>query len=148
MSDNVMIVTTSDPLAMPPEERRIAAFNLLCELRPEGWNEELLVSDTPVFFSGVEAAGSVYCPFCGTEIDDWLSRELCRLEESDPSMLTTVTPCCNRQTSLNDLDYDGEQGFGCVAIELWNPGDDLEPAELQQLEAALGVPVRVIWQRI
>jgi hypothetical protein len=143
-----MIVTTADPLAMPPEERRNAALALLGDLRPEGEEPELVVSDTPIFFSGVEAAGSVYCPFCGMELDDWFSDEQDRLEESDPSALATTTPCCNRQTSLNDLDCDGEQGFGCVAIEIWNPGDDLEPAELQQLEAALGVPVRVIWQRI
>ena len=105
---------------------------------------ELLVSDMPDFFFGAEAAGPVFCPFCGTDIDHWFYGDVGRWGEGDRRVLTTVTPCCNPPTSLNDLDFDGEQGFGCVAMKLWNPGHEFEPAELQQLEAALGV----IWRYI
>jgi hypothetical protein len=51
-------------------------------------------------------------------------------------------------TTLNELDYVWPQGFACIAITLMNPDPDLEPAERQQVELALGLPVRVIWRHI
>jgi hypothetical protein len=57
-------------------------------------------------------------------------------------------PCCGGATTLNDLDYVAPQGLACVGFELMNPGPDLEPEELRQVEDALGTPVRIIWRHI
>ena len=62
--------------------------------------------------------------------------------------LSAEMQCCGRVTTLNELDYVWPQGFACVAITLMNPDSDLEPAERQQVELALGLPVRVIWRHI
>jgi hypothetical protein len=144
-----MIVIPVDPLAKPPQERIDAAFSLLQELRPDG-EPELHVGDVPEFFYAGENAGSIFCPFCETVLEyDWWSNALNRWYESkDRRVLSIETPCCHRPTSLNDLDYDGPEGFACVGMELMNPGYDLEPDERRQVEAALGLPVRIIWRYI
>ena len=74
-------------------------------------------------------------------MDRWWNSE-------DRRSLAVETPCCGRATSLNDLDYVLPQGFACTAIELMNGGRDLEPEEREQVEAALGLPVRIIWSHI
>jgi hypothetical protein len=91
----------------------------------------------------------VFCPFCGTDIMEWWRKPIdAWWHSANRRDLSVVTPCCGRATTLNDLDYDRPQGMACVAISLMNPGFDLEPEERQQVEAALGLPVRIIWEHI
>ena len=149
MSDNWMIVIAADPLAVPPKEHAEAAFSLLKTIRPDGEDPELYLSDIPDFFDCGANFGSVFCPFCGTEIREWWGNPINKWSNSaDRRDLSVVTPCCGRATTLNDLDYNRPQGFACVAITLMNPYSDLEPEERQQVEASLGLPVRIIWRHI
>jgi hypothetical protein len=149
MSDNRMIVVPVDPLAMPPRERAQAALELLCKLRPDAQDPELHLSETPEFHHCLANFKATFCPFCGTDVTEWWDKAMHAWWNCDDRrQLSVETPCCARATSLNDLDYDSPQGFACVAIELLNPGFDLEPEELQQVEAVLGVPLRIIWAHI
>jgi hypothetical protein len=149
MSDNWMIVLAVDPLATTPSDRAQAAVDLLRQLRLEAQDPELHTSDTPQFFDCGGNFESVFCPFCGLDIGDWWSTAMDRWWNGDDSRLLWVEmPCCNRPTSLNDLDYVMPQGFACIAIELMNVGADLEPEERERVEAALGLPVRIIWRHI
>jgi hypothetical protein len=149
MSDNWMIVIPVDPVAVPPKERTKAAFDLLCALRSEAQDAELHISDTPEFFDGGSNFESVFCPFCQTDIWDWWIKAIDEWwNGTNHRALSAEMPCCGRVTTLNELDYVWPQGFACVAITLMNPDSDLEPAERQQVELALGLPVRVIWRHI
>lgn len=144
-----MIVIAADALAVPPKERAEAALNLLKTIRPEAQDPELYLSDKPNFFHCGANFGNVFCPFCGTDIMEWWQKASeSWWNSADRRDLSVVTPCCGRATTLNDLDYNRPQGFACVAITLMNPDSDLEPEERQQVEAALGLPVRIIWQHI
>jgi hypothetical protein len=148
MSDTWLIVFPTDPLATPSEERCEAAFDLICALRPEAEDPELHVSDSPEFFDCGGNFEAVFCPFCAAEVTPWWMEQMDRWWEGDHHSLAVETTCCGRTTSLNDLDYRWPQGFACVAVELMNPDADFEPSELKQIEAALGVPVRLIWRHI
>lgn len=149
MSDNFMIVLPVDPLAIPPKERTEAALKLLSELRPDAQEFELHASETPRFFHCGGNFDAVYCPFCQTDVQEWWSEAMTAWGNGkDLRVLSVTTPCCGRATSLNELDYDWPQGFACVAFELMNPSSELEPGELQQVEAALGLPVRIVWMHI
>jgi hypothetical protein len=149
MSDNWMIVIPVDPLAVPPKESAEAAFALLTTMRPEAQDAELYLSDQPDFFHCGSNFGSVFCPFCATEIREWWSKPIdAWWKSADRRELSVETPCCGRATSLNDLDYVGEQGMACVAITMMNPNSDLEPEERRKVEDALGLPVRVVWRHI
>jgi hypothetical protein len=145
-----MIVIPVDPLAKPAQERIDEAFSLLQEFRPDAQDAELHVGDVPEFFYCGSNDQNVFCPFCEAVLDhDWWSNAMNRWWKSeDRRALSVETPCCHRKTTLNDLDYDAPQGFACVAMELMNSGYDLEPEERQQIEAALGLPVRIIWRHI
>jgi hypothetical protein len=146
MSDVWLVVLTIDPLAMPTDERREAAFELLCSLRPEAQFPELHVCETPRYFDCGENFENVFCPFCAAEIEEWWQEQMSRWWEGDRRDLAVTTPCCRRATGLNDLDYVWPQGFACVAIELMRPSADLEPSEREQIEAVLGVPIRTFWK--
>jgi hypothetical protein len=149
MSDNWMIVIPVDPLAVPPKERAEAAFALLTTTRPEAQDPELYLSDVPEFFHCGANFSDVFCPFCGMDILEWWSKPIdAWWSGTNRRVLAVETPCCGRATTLNDLDYNWPQGMACVAVSLMNPGRDLEPEEIQRVEATLGLPVRIIWRHI
>ena len=149
MSDDWMIVLPADPLAIATKARAETALVLLKKLRPKAQDPELHLSETPHFFDCGGNFENVFCPFCAADItarwsdamDKWWNSE-------DRRSLAVKTPCCGRTTSLNDLDYVLPQGFACTAIKLMNGGPDLEPEEREQVEAALGLSVRIIWSHI
>lgn len=144
-----MIVIAADPLATPSAERADAALAVLTALRPEAENPEIHLSDTPEFFDCGENFESVFCPFCRTDIQEWWGDAIGRWFESDDrTALSVEMPCCGGTTTLNDLDYVWPQGLACAGFELINPGADLEPEELRQVEDALGMQVRIIWRHV
>ncbi len=144
-----MIIIPIDPLAVPPKERAKAAFALLTTMRPEAQDPKLYLSDQPEFFHAGSNFGNVFCPFCGTDIMEWWKKPIDAWWNSgDRRDLSVETPCCGRATTLNDLDYDRPQGMACVAISLMNPAADLEPEERLEVEATLGLPLRIIWRHI
>jgi hypothetical protein len=146
MSDHWLIVAPCDPYFIPSAERQTAAFELLKSLRPRAQNWELQVSETPEFFVSPEGFETIFCPFCATDVKEFWFEEMDRWHATDRRSLETTTPCCKRQISLNDLDYVQPQAFACFAVELMRGGPDLEPAEREQVEAALGAPVRTFWR--
>ena len=105
------------------------------------------ISKVPEFFTAGTNFQSVFCPFCEVDITEWWVEKMRALGD-DFRCLSAETPCCHRATSLNDLDYVGQQGFGCFALELMNPGADLEPEELRQMESIVGLPLRIVWCHI
>lgn len=149
MSDNWMIVLAEDALALPPRERAEAAMAVIQKLRPQSGDLELYYSETPEYFHCGGNFVGVYCPFCQKDIGDWSGVELSRWAKSQNRReIGVTTPCCGRATTLNDLDYVWPQGLACVAFEMLAGGPDLEPEERREIEEALGLPVRVVWQHI
>jgi hypothetical protein len=149
MSDNWLIVIPADPLAKPPPDRAQATFELLCALRPEAQDPEIVTYDTPEFIYCGENFVHVFCPVCQADLGDWLDNAMRAWWESvDHRILAVEAPCCGHTISLSDLDYISPQGFACFSIQLMNPDSDLEPEEFRQVESTLGLPVRIIWRRI
>jgi hypothetical protein len=148
MSDHWMIVIPQDPLLRPTQERQNAILETLKLLRPETHGWEAQTSDDPIFFCCIENFENVFCPFCEAEITKFWGEAMDLWWVGDHRVLATTTPCCRRETSLNDLDYVLPQGFACFGVEMLRGGPDLEPDEREQVETALGAPVRIIWRRL
>ena len=90
----------------------------------------------------------VSCPKCGADLKDWWGDALGRARESQFADLSVVTPCCQHQTTLNDLRWDFPAGFARFEMEAENRGDYLEPGQLGELEHAIGCPLRQVLSRV
>lgn len=70
-------------------------------------------------------------------------------QDGSASSLAVTTPCCDTNTTLNDLIYNVRCGFARFGIAVWSPNRDmLTEEELARVGDALGQPVRQIWSRV
>jgi hypothetical protein len=94
--------------------------------------------------------GGAFCPSCNESVDiDFLMEWEVEDEDDvvgykfEPKKL----PCCNKEFTLRDLNYDFDQGFGYFCLEgLLNA--TLSAKEIAEFEKILGCPLRVIYQRL
>jgi hypothetical protein len=60
--------------------------------------------------------------------------------------LGVVVPCCGTRAPLNDLTCHWPQGFARFILTVAEPNfADLTAAQVRELEALLGCPLRKIW---
>ncbi|WP_297430128.1 hypothetical protein [Clostridium sp.] len=79
--------------------------------------------ENPAFIDCGSNFESVTCHFCGNNIniDVWQEMiEMC-YERSCFNNLDIFRPCCNRDSTLNDLKYQMDCGFAKFVIEVLNP---------------------------
>lgn len=149
MGDSTLKIIPSSPAWVPPTASASQARAVLTVLAPESEGIETTTTEEVAFIDGGENWGGVGCPVCGTPLEViWWSAAMSRAyEESHFSDLGATAPCCGARTTLYDLEYGGPWvGFSRWILYARNPrrGILTEP-ELQQLEEALGAPVRQVW---
>ena len=60
----------------------------------------------------------ILCPICGRVMAiEWWQKEMDEAYQNDYRDLTIRLPCCNNQSSLNDLEYVLPAGFSHFSIE-------------------------------
>lgn len=59
--------------------------------------------------------------------------------------LMITTTCCNKITSLNDLNYQWPAGFAKFSIEIVGFQKELNPDDVLKLEVILDTKLRLIW---
>ena len=87
----------------------------------------------------------VLCNFCGTDIETtaW-QNAMDRAFENNFNNLSFTSPCCNKQTSLNDLNYIWPAGFAKFAINISDAQNEIDVNNLKDLQEFLGTPLRII----
>jgi len=93
----------------------------------------------------------ILCPFCNHElnVEDWWHSAMNKAYESKFRSLEVQTPCCRRQTSLNDLRYEWPAGFARFDLSARNPQVRSLPDHVQsELEQILKCSLRQIWAHI
>jgi hypothetical protein len=89
---------------------------------------------------------SISCNICGRIIDnDYWQHTMDKAYETHFKVLTFITPCCHKKTSLNDLQYHWPAGFAKFQISILDPVGDIKTTEVSELEKILGTKVRKIW---
>ena len=58
--------------------------------------------------------------------------------------LEATTPCCKKQISLNDLNYNFPCGFACCLISIYNPEQIVDDKIIDELQNIYGIGVRII----
>ena len=77
-----------------------------------------------------------------------VGEQMAEAAENDFADLTVRTPCCDTETTLNDLDYRLPAGFARFVLSVQDPQregrPDLTPEDLAAIGHALGHDVRQV----
>ena len=61
--------------------------------------------------------------------------------------LDVVLPCCNKESSLNELDYDFKCGFASCEIDIVNPAKDIDGELIEAISKLLACDISVVIAR-
>ncbi len=147
MSDCMVRIIPKNPYSHIPERKVQEAVKYI--------GTRILVEDissaiheSPVFVDCGENLEEIKCPFCGEKLDvGWWGAGMDRAFKNSFMDLMIETPCCHKNSSLNDLDYDFSCGFACTQIDIRNPVTKPDRECLTAIEVLFGEPVRVISAR-
>ncbi|MFJ9721715.1 hypothetical protein ACIRP3_03115 [Streptomyces sp. NPDC101209] len=149
MSDNYLTVIPTDPYWQPGRDAAERASAALSRMLPDDdarrGLEATWQDSVEVVWCGANLK-RILCPRCAAECDPgwWAEAVSQRYDEGFAALVVTV-PCCDVETSLNDLVYDWPMGFARFRIEVLYPNRSwLTDEELATLVDALGHPLRQI----
>jgi hypothetical protein len=159
MSTSIIWLLPTDPEYVPDalaQERAVELLKPLLLAPSSGSEISARVTEQIEFLDpGPENFERIVCPVCSVELPiDWWGKEMDRAYEKQFTDLRVTTPCCNNESSLNELNYEWPAGFARFAIELYEPFV-LDPQGVWQmvelsddtvgtLQETLGCELRVI----
>lgn len=88
----------------------------------------------------------VRCRFCHHDVTKWWGEAMSIKALTDFGHRIVQTPCCHRQTALEDLEYCLDAGFGRFSIEMVNAGD-ISYTDMYELSSELGTEMKKIVAR-
>ncbi|MEV5527666.1 zinc ribbon domain-containing protein [Streptomyces prunicolor] len=152
MSDNYLTLIPTDPYWQPDRAAAHQAKAALSALLPDADARRGLTArwhDTVEVVHCGTNLETIRCPHCGADSSAWWADALQERYTEGFSTLLVTTPCCDTETSLNDLTYDWPMGFASFRIEALNPNRGrLTDQELTSVTAAAGHPLRQILTHI
>lgn len=107
--------------------------------------------ESPRFIDCGSNFESVTCPLCGNSIsiDVWQEMMDMCYKRSCFNNLNIVLPCCNKDSTLNDLKYKNDCGFAKFVIEVLNPIEVLCNHDLYEASKCFGkLKLKMIVSRI
>lgn len=145
MSDDWIQFVPADPRAQPTKEAADRAVQLLKSFAPEAHEVISISSEHTEFFHPLVNWSGVQCPVCGADVEPWWDDAMERAAKESFSDLAVQTPCCNSQTSLNDLHYVWPAAFGRFVLEAMNANIGETTVEQERaLSDVLGLPLRKV----
>ncbi len=104
-----------------------------------------IISPIPMFIDCGSNLEKILCPFCQTSLDfDWWGEAMDNASAKRFQDLTVILPCCNRESSLNDLHYHFPCGFANTVFQMLNPLRMPDVEEVFHIQKLLGEKIRVI----
>jgi hypothetical protein len=149
MPTNLLQFIPQQPAFMPGNSSVELAKQFLQTRLPKADDVYTRGSTYVKFIDAGENFKSIACPVCGKEISgDWWSAAMDKAQKSKYVDLGIVTPCCNSQTTLNDLAYHFPQGFARFFLAARNPGvSEFDEQSKIELEIILECKLRIIWSQ-
>ncbi|WP_088892891.1 hypothetical protein [Leptolyngbya ohadii] len=150
MSVEYLQLIPHNPSYIPPEQDQSIALEALARLLPEAAGIEILIYDSVQFIDQGENWESLCCSLCSSCLAiDWWQNSMDKAYETLFDNLSVTLPCCGRQTSLNDLNYQMPAGFSQFVLSIRDPnlGRNLTDSELEPIEKVLNCKVKQIWSR-
>lgn len=87
----------------------------------------------------------IKCPLCEHKLTfDWWTKAMTTASKNNFENLAVNLPCCNKESSLNDLNYFFPCGFSKMEIDILNPANPISKEQLYQIESIFQKSIRVI----
>ena len=145
MSSTILKIIPTIPSFVPDNIKKDNARSFLNKLYT---NEqvEFITTDTIEFVDQGENFETVSCNLCGhnIEIEDWQNLMDSKYKNQFAN-LTFITACCNKTTSLNNLNYKWPAGFAKFVVSISDAQSELTERDLIELQDILGTTARIIW---
>lgn len=104
---------------------------------------------TPVFVDCGSNLEVIRCPHCGSQIDfAWWGGAMNAASGNGFSDLSIITPCCQKESALNELVYHYLCGFASSEIRIVNPTELFSREHQINIEELLGCSVIIIHAHI
>jgi hypothetical protein len=145
MSDNVLKFIQIQPNFEPTLEN-VKEAELYLKQRSQNFSDiQLILSEEIRFIDQGSNFESVGCPFCKKDLSiEWWQEEMGEAYNSKFSKLEVIVPCCIKESSLNNLDYNWAAGFARFSIELYNPLDENEEGLRKELSGILDCTLKKV----
>jgi hypothetical protein len=145
MSSTILKIIPADPYYVPYKINQNHAKTLLTKFY-QGRQIEFVTTDTIEFVDQGANFESISCNLCrlNIEIEHW-QNAMDNAFEKQFTDLTFMTHCCNKKTSLNDLNYKSPAGFAKFIITIPDAQTEIGEKDLKELQDILATTLRIIW---
>lgn len=150
MSDNYIMLIPTGPQYVPETEAIERARRRLAAFLPEAQDITAKVTEHVEFISAEGNSESISCPACGAALDwGWWRQVMDAAYERRFADLIVRVPCCEAETSLNDLRYHFSQGFARFVLSARYPQiPRLSEQQIGELSEIVGCQLRQVWVHI
>ncbi len=150
MSDSYVVFIPSDPPFVPSPSAEQAAVQCVRQRFPDADDVSVDAGTEIVFRDAGANFEGVSCPSCGEDLMETWNDLMTSDMNGDGFMLQRYSlPCCRAEWTLNELKYEGPQGFSRWALRVRDPNaSDVDAGTLNELERLLGCPVTVVYRHV
>jgi hypothetical protein len=147
MSDHLLRWIPLDPSFVPSGEAAERAAQWLRARAPQAAEVSAEVSPKIQFVDCGSNFQGILCHVCKDEVPlDWWHEAMGAAGATDFADRVVTLPCCAATANLEDLEYDGPQGFARFVLEARNAAiGEPSASDTEQVAQLLGTPVRLIF---
>jgi hypothetical protein len=145
MSDHILMFIPADPEWQPTKEDAEAAASFLRSIVATDSEVTYSFTDEIVFHHPAANWSGVECSICGTDAEDWFFDAVNDFAIQAHKNLSTITPCCEKRLSLNDMKFIWPAAFGRFSLQAINPNiGSTNAIQEKQLADTLRSPLRKV----
>ena len=150
LSDSFVLFIPSDPPFVPSPSAQQAAVRFVRQRFPDADDVSVNIDDEIVFRDAGANFDGVTCPSCGEDLmETWNNLMASDMSGDGFMLLRYPLPCCGAERTLNQLRYEGPQGFSRWEMSIRNPdAPDVDAGTVRDIEQLLGCPVTVVNRRM
>jgi len=121
MSDSIFKIFPTDPAFIPTPDQ-VSTLKTYFSTHQNQLEWQINISDEINFIDPGDNFETIRCPLCDELIDGELWQDMMdQSYQSGFTNLNILTPCCQKRSSLNHLNYHFPAGFARFVIEILNP---------------------------
>jgi hypothetical protein len=150
VSESCLRLIPTSPTWVPDEGSAARGEAALARLAPDAREVAARTYDEITFIDCGGNFEGINCPSCGAEVSvPWWQEAIEHAYESRFVRPEVTMTCCGTPTSLNELRYKWPMGLARWELVASSPRRmALKAEEVEELEEAVGYPLRQIWTHI